>query len=109
MNIFVNYNKLLHTIHIWGMFTAIWPLDSEAGKFKTSLYQIFWCICLVNMTNQCYLLFINIIFPFERYDFVNMLKTIVELVVSAEAVFNLLYCKIRRQQLQVNYCSIITN
>lgn len=103
MNIFVNYDKLLYAIRIWRMFTAIWPLHSEAGKLKTFFYQIFWCICLVNMTNQCYLLFISI-FPFERSDFVNMLKTVVELVISAEAVFNLLYCRIRRQRLQVNYC-----
>lgn len=109
MNIFVNSNKLLYTIRIWGIFTAIWPLDFEVGKFKTSLYQIFWYICLVNMTNQCYSLFIKSIFPFEQNDFVNMLKTVVELVISAEGVFNLLYCRIRRQQFQVNYCSIITH
>lgn len=101
MNIFANYDKLLYAIRVWGIFTTIWPLDSKTGKLKIFFYQMFWCICLVNMTNQCYLLFIKILFPFDQKDFVNMLKTVVELVFSAEAVFNLLYCRIRRQQLQV--------
>lgn len=101
MSIFMNYDRILYIIRVWGTFTAIWPLDFKAEKLKAFFYNIFWCICIVNMTNQSCLL-IKSILLFDRRDFINTMKTVVELIFSAEAVFNLLYCRIRRQQLQVN-------
>lgn len=101
MSIFISYDRLLVMLRIWGVYTAIWPLDFKDEKLKIFFYQIFWCVCLVHMTNQCYFLIKNI-FLSDQGDFVNTMKTMVELIFSVETVFNLLYCKIRRQQLQVN-------
>lgn len=101
MSIFMNYDTLLCVIRVWGTLIAIWPLDFKAGKLKNLFYKIFWCIHVANMTIQCYLL-IKDIFPFNGRDFVNTMKTVVELTFSLEAVFNLLYVRIKKRQLQVN-------
>lgn len=97
----MNFDALLYAIRVWGTLTAIWPLGFKAEKLKIIFYKIFWYIHVVNMTSQCYLLTKGI-FPFNRKDFVNTMKTVVELAFSLEVVFNLIHCRIQKRQLQVN-------
>lgn len=104
----MEYDKLLHALHMCGLFTTIWPLDSKAGKFKSFSYNILWFIYTLNMINQYYLMTESIL-PTYRKDFINTMKTLVELIFSTEIIFNLLYCRMQRKRLQVNTpCNFIS-
>lgn len=104
----MKYDKLLHVLHICGLFTTVWPLDSKAGKFKILSYNVLWFIYTLNMIIQYYLV-TKSIFPAYRKDFINTMKTLVELIYNTEVIFNFLYCKMQRKRLQVNIPNINSN
>lgn len=96
----MEYNKLLHVLHICGLLTTVWPLHSKAGKFKTFSYNVLWFIYTLNMISLCYLMVKSLIV--NREDFINTMKTLVELIYTMEIIFNLFYCRMQRKRLQVN-------
>lgn len=97
----MKYDKLLHTLHICGLFTTIWPLDSKAGKLKIFFYNVLWFIYTLNMIILYYLMTKSIL-PAYRKDFINTMKTLVELIHNTEVIFNFFYCRVQRKRLQVN-------
>lgn len=100
INILMKYDKLLHTLHLCGLFTAIWPLDSKAGKFKIFSYNVLWFIYTLN-TIILYYLITKSILPAYQKDFIDTIKTLVELIYNTEVIFNFFYCRVRRKRLQV--------
>lgn len=102
----MEYDKLLHVLHICGLFTTVWPLDSKAGKFKTFSYNVLWFIYTLNMITLYYLMAKSV--AVYREDFINTMKTLVELIYNTEVIFNLFYCRMHRKRLQVNIpCNLI--
>lgn len=97
----MKYDKLLHVLHICGLFTTIWPLNFKAGKLKTFSYNVLWFIYTLNMIILFFFITKSIL-PAYRKDFINTMKTLVELIYNAEVIFNFFYCKMQRKRLQVN-------
>lgn len=101
-NTVMKYDKILYALHTCGLFTTMWPIDSRAGKFKTFFYNVLWFIYILNMINQHYMIITSLLLIYQE-DFLKTMKLLLELIFAMEILFNLLYSKMQRKRLQVNY------
>ncbi|EZA56763.1 hypothetical protein X777_02370, partial [Ooceraea biroi] len=88
---------VIRHLRVYGTYYTIWPLSSEDGKFKTLFCNFLWWFYTVNMISMSFLIPNTIL---NQESLVDTLKTLPVSAYCLEIIFNLIYCRIRRKEIQ---------